>query len=171
MDQQNTQVIYTDMNSLEVEGRISNVKFVPAEESKTGKEYVDMIVKSNTDHTGRILVVRGFINDDRVIADFHGGWLPQGRVVFIKGHLVDVSVSFTDEKGVQQPRKHPIHFLKNAFIPTAGLRAFPKDFLNNKKEAEPVDKPTKVAKASKAAKPAKAVVAPDSVDDDQDIPF
>ena len=171
MAQQNTQVIYAQQNSLSVEGRISFVELVPAEESKSGKEYLDITIKSNTDHTGRFIVVRSFIDSERVIQDFKGGWLPQGRVLTVSGHINDISVFFTDENDVQQTRKNPIIILKGASIPIGGMGMFPKGFLDNKKEAEPVAKPTKVAKASKATKPAKAAVAADSDDDQQDIPF
>ena len=151
-------------------GRISHVKLVPAEESKSGKEYLDITVKSNTDHTGRLLVVRCFIDNERVIQEFRGDWLPQGRVLTVSGHINDISVLFTDENDVQQPRKNPIIILKDASIPIGGMGMFPKGFLDNKEDAEPA-KPTKVAKASKAAKPAKAAVAAESDGNTEDIPF
>ena len=114
---------FAQFNSFTVQGRIYNAELV---ENKNGTFLaVTVITNCLNDDEGMTVT---FNNSNGLMALFEKGFLPNGRMVTVTGHIAYVRETYIDKQtGEVTMLKRPSIHLVDAQIPTGGLGAMPAD--------------------------------------------
>ena len=147
--------VYAAFNSLSVTGRVFNAELASYQDS----EFLAVTLITNlADEDDGCTVTFNMPADSQLAGLFNKGYLPNGRMMTVTGHIKSVSETYTDKDGDLIVRTRPQIHLVGASVPSGALGALPS---KDRKTARPA-KGTKVMRPSDAnlkapKKPAAAV--------------
>ena len=112
-----TQKNYAAFNSLTITGRVSHAEMVEHE----GNKWLAVTLLSNLVDDAEPVAVT-FNTTNGLMSLFKSGWLPNGRLVTVTGHVASVSELYFDKKAQKRAvRKRPLIHLTKAQVFDGGL--------------------------------------------------
>ena len=112
-----TQKNYATFNSLTITGRVSHAEMVEHE----GNKWLAVTLLSNLVDDAEPVAVT-FNTTNGLMSLFKSGWLPNGRLVTVTGHVASVSELYFDKKAQKRAvRKRPLIHLTKAQVFDGGL--------------------------------------------------
>jgi len=105
--------VYAQFNSVSIQARVYHAEVVT---TATGKFLAVTLITNLKDGDEGITVT--FNNSNGLMSLFEKGYLPNGRMVTVTGHINDVSETYTNKEGVLTMRQRPqIHLVQaNAHV-------------------------------------------------------
>ena len=112
-----TQKNYAAFNSLTITGRVSHAEMVEHE----GNKWLAVTLLSNLVDDAEPVTVT-FNTTNGLMSLFKSGWLPNGRLVTVTGHVASVTELYFDKKQQKRAvRKRPLIHLTKAQVFDGGL--------------------------------------------------